>query len=170
MMAIRVAANVLVVAMLLLGGQLAGAEPTTVAEAIKSAGYVTMPMTRDKAGGLQVEGRINGETLQLRIDLTNDDSLYDIRRLRKMGLELEKTEIVLPTKRKNVRIHTARVAGVEFGARSTGAITIHAGDIDAIYNVRPGHDGPDGVIGLSFLAQYNGLIDLANMKLHMKFR
>ncbi|MFT5443688.1 MAG: putative aspartyl protease [Myxococcota bacterium] len=169
-MAIRVATNFLLIAMLLLGSQLAGAELTPVAEAIKSAGYISVPITRDKSGGLQVEGRINGETLQLRIDLGNDEALFDIRRLKTMALELEKTEVVIPTKRKNIRIYTTRIAGLEFESKSTGAITIHAGDIDALYNVRPGHEGPDGVLGMAFLTRHNGLLDLANMKLHLKLR
>lgn len=149
---------------------LAFAEKTTLKAVLGAEGYVSVPFTRDSSRRFYVEGMIHGAKLRFMLDFTNDDSLYDIRALRKLDVEFEKTEIVVPTQRKNVRIHTAQILGVEFGGKSTGAMLIHAGDVDPMYNVKPGTDGPDGVLGAGFLAKYDALLDFKNSLLHLKFR
>lgn len=149
-------------------GPTASAETGGIGDVLKAQGYVSVPITRRSDTRYYVEGMVHGQKLTFMLDLSNDGSLYDIRALKKLDIDFEKTEIVIPTKRKNVRIHTARILGVEFGGKSTGSILIHAGDVDPIYNVKPGTDGPDGVLGAEFLAQYGALLDFDNQSLYLK--
>lgn len=144
------------------------AEPPTLQQSLAAQGYVSVPLSRGDDGRYYVQGVVHGAKFRFMLDLSNDDSLFDIRALRKLDVAFERTEIVIPTKRQNVRIHTSRITGVEFAGKSTGELAIHAGEVDPIYNVRPGTDGPDGVLGAKFLATYAALMDFENQQLHMK--
>lgn len=162
-----VVASVLAVC-LLASGSSALAEPTPIQSILKDMGYVSLPMERNPNGSWSVKGLIHGEAMRFQLDLSNDDSLYDIRALRKLGIDFERTEIVYPTPRLNARIERGRILGLEFLGKSTGVMTIHAGDIDAIYRVKPGVDGPDAVLGAGFLAQYDAMLDFSQKLLHLK--
>lgn len=146
------------------------AEPTSIQSTLKDMGYVSLPLERHPNGTWSVKGLIHGEEMRFQLDLSNDDSLFDIRALRKLRINFERTEIVIPTPRLNAQIERGRILGLEFQGRSTGAMTIHAGDIDAIYRVKPGVDGPDAVLGAGFLAQYGGMLDFSQKLLHLKFK
>lgn len=146
------------------------AETAKLDAVLGAEGYVSVPVTRGPDRRHYVEGMIHGAKVRILLDLSNDNSLYDIRALRKLDVEFEKTEIVLPTQRKNVRIHTGRILGLELAGKSTGEMLIHAGDVDPVYNIKSGTDGPDVVLGLEFLSKHGALFDFKNQLLHLKLR
>lgn len=146
------------------------AEPVDLVSTLRSAGYVSLPVSRDPQGRMHVEAKIHGERMTLRLDFSNEGALFDVRRLRKLGLEFQPTEHKIPTPRKLVKVRSTEILGIEFEGRSTPRMTILAGDVDAVYNVRPGKDGPDGVLGTGFLQQLGAILDLSTMQMHVKPR
>jgi hypothetical protein len=148
----------------------ATADLAAVRETLSADGYVSIPFKRGEDRRFYVEGVIHGSKLRLMLDFTSDNSIFDIDTLRDLDIAFERTEIIIRTRIKNVRIHTGRILGVEFDGKSTGPIDIHAGDVGPIYSVKPGTDGPDGVLGAEFLGRYGALIDVKNRILLLKVR
>ncbi len=133
-------------------------------------GYVSVPIERGHGKRLSVKGKLHGAELDLMLDFSNDVVLVDIRELRKLDIAAEKTGETVNTPRKTVQFYQGEVLGLEFAGRSTGLMTIYGADIDALYAVRPGAEGLDGVLGLEFLKSYGAVIDVANMRLYLKMR
>ena len=164
-----------ILVLMLLAGMLVAnqeihAEPSGYVQALTDAGYFSVPIRRGADRRLYVDGKIHGSTLAFMIDFWNDNELFDIRAIRKLDITFEMTEHTIPTQRKTVRIQRAEIIGIEFDGRSTGRMTIHAGDVDAVYGIRPGTEGPDGVLGVGFLADHGAIMDIANMRLYLKMR
>jgi hypothetical protein len=148
----------------------ATADLAAVRATLTTEGYVSIPFKRGEDRRFYVEGVIHGSKLRLMLDLTSDNSIFDIGTLRNLDIAFERTEIIIPTRSKNVRIHTGRILGIEFDGKSTGPIEINAGDVDPVYSVKPGVDGPDGVLGAEFLGRYDALLDVKNQILLLKVR
>lgn len=148
----------------------ATADFEVVRATLSAEGYVSIPFTRGEDRRFYVEGIIHGSKLRLMLDLTSDNSIFDIVTLRNLDIAFEQTEIIIPTRRKNVRIYTGRILGIEFDGKSTGPIDIHAGDVDPVFSVKSGVDGPDGVLGAEFLGRYGALLDVKNQILLLKVR
>ena len=148
----------------------ATADLAAVRATLSAEGYVSIPFKRGEDRRFYVEGVIHGSKLRLMLDFTSDNSIFDIGTLRNLDIAFERTEIIIPTRRKNVRIYTGRILGIEFDGKSTGPMDIHAGDIDPIYSVKSGVDGPDGVLGAEFLGRYGALLDIKNQILLLKVR
>jgi hypothetical protein len=148
----------------------ATADLAAVRATLTTEGYVSIPFKRGEDRRFYVEAVIHGSKLRLMLDLTSDNSIFDIGTLRNLDIVFERTEIIIPTRSKNVRIHTGRILGIEFDGKSTGPIEINAGDVDPVYSVKPGVDGPDGVLGAEFLGRYDALLDVKNQILLLKVR
>ncbi|MFB0976808.1 MAG: hypothetical protein QMC73_04015 [Myxococcota bacterium] len=148
----------------------ATADLAAVRATLTTEGYVSIPFKRGEDRRFYVEAVIHGSKLRLMLDLTSDNSIFDIGTLRNLDIAFERTEIIIPTRSKNVRIHTGRILGIEFDGKSTGPIEINAGDVDPVYSVKPGVDGPDGVLGAEFLGRYDALLDVKNQILLLKVR
>jgi hypothetical protein len=148
----------------------ATADLAAVSATLSAEGYVSIPFKRGQDRRFYVEGIIHGSKLRLMLDLTSDNSIFDIGTLRNLDIAFEQTEIIIPTRRKNVRIYTGRILGIEFDGKSTGPLDIHAGDVDPVYSVKSGVDGPDGVLGAEFLGHYGALLDVKNRILLLKVR
>ena len=146
----------------------ATADLAAVRATLSAEGYVSIPFKRGEDRRFYVEGVIHGSKLRFMLDFTSDNSIFDIGTLRNLDIAFERTEIIIPTRSKNVRIHTGRILGIEFDGKSTGPIDIHAGNVDPIYSVKPGADGPDGVLGAAFLGRYGALLDVKNQILLLK--
>jgi len=141
-----------------------------IAAPLVAEGYVSVPVERGADRRLYIEGMVHGEALTFMIDFSNDGVIFDTRALRGIGVELTKTERTIPTPRKTVVLRTGEILGLEFAGKSTPRATVIAGDVDAIYNVRPGTDGPDAVLGTEFLKSLAGVFDLETMTLYLKLR
>ena len=148
----------------------AAADLEAVRATLSAEGYVSIPFKRGGDRRFYVEAIIHGSKLRLMLDFTSDNSIFDIGTLRNLDIAFEQTEIIIPTRTKNVRIYTGRILGIEFEGKSTGPIDIHAGDVDPVYSVKSGVDGPDGVLGAEFLEHYGALIDFKNQILLLKVR
>ena len=148
----------------------ATADLAAVRATLSAEGYVSIPFKRGQDRRFYVEGIIHGSKLRLMLDLTSDNSIFDIGTLRNLDIAFERTEIIIPTRHKNVRIYTGRILGIEFDGKSTGPLDIHAGDVDPVYSVKSGVDGPDGVLGVEFLGHYGALLDIKNQILLLKVR
>ncbi len=156
---------------LILSSPLPGsASEVDLAATLEPAGYVSIPVTRGTERRLYVQGKIHGEVMNYLIDFSNEGALFDARRLKKLGLKLTKTGHTIPTRRKTVQIRSAEILGFEFQGKSTSKTTILVGDLDAVYNVSPGKDGPDGVLGTEFLKELGAVLDFKTMQLHLKLR
>ncbi len=146
------------------------AEESALDSVFTERGYVSLPIERGHENHLHIKGKLHGAELDLMLDLSNDAVLFDVRELRKLDIAVEKTGRTIQTPRKTVQIHKGEALGLEFADHSTGPMTIYAADVDAVYGIRPGVEGPDGVLGAAFLKSYGAVLDFANMRLYLKMR
>ena len=156
---------------ILMAAEFTRAETESIASMLSDRGYVSVPSRfpgTDRR--MQIDAKLHGHPFVVWIDLSNQRSRFDIRTLRKLDIKTQSTELNIQTPTMLIDIYTANIVGLEFGTASSKAIQVHAGDIDRVYGIPSGQEGPDAVMGTDFFKTYGGLLDFERGAVHLKLR
>lgn len=146
--------------------------PDSLREFLERKGYVEIELAENTAKQFEVEVTLNGESLLLIVDTGASHTIFSKDRLKKMGLELEKTNIEFTGIGKKQRVYSAQVEDLTISGASTGPIAILAADLSHMRAMLRGYGSrqPDGLVGADFLARYSAVLEVKYSKMYLRIR
>jgi predicted aspartyl protease len=146
--------------------------PGSLKEFLEARGYVEIELAENTAKQFEVHVTMNGEKLLLIVDTGASHTLFSRNRLKKMGLELEKTNVEFSGIGKKQRLYSTQIDGLEIAGTSTGPIAIFAADLSHMRQMLRGYGSraPDGLIGADFLARYSAILEVKYSKMYLRIR
>ena len=146
--------------------------PDSLSDFLVGRGFVEVELSENTAKQFEVEAELNGETVLLIIDTGSSHTIFSRDRLKKLGLDLEKTQIEFSGIGKNQRLYSAEIENLQISGASTGPMSILAADLSHVRKMlrSTGSRAVDGLIGADFLSRWSAVLEVKRSKLFLHIR